>query len=162
MEDVLNENIKKSIKNIVWALRKIVSLIYHDSKKMDKNYGITGPQTLVLKYASSVEKPMSASEISKQINVTPANLTGIIDRLEEKEFVKRVKKEGDRRTQLIVITDKGKDFSNSLPDLIEEKLLKGLANYNATEVFGIYSGLKQIIDVMDEDKKIEVTTDLID
>jgi DNA-binding MarR family transcriptional regulator len=162
LEDVLNESFKKSIKNIVWALRKIVSLIYHDSKKMVKVYGVTGPQTLVLKYVSSVEIPMSASKISKQINVTPANLTGIIDRLEEKGFVKRVKKEGDRRTQLIVITDSGKEFSNTLPDLIEEKLLKGLANYNTTEVFGIYSGLKQIIDVMDEETKIEVTTDLIE
>lgn len=158
----MEDDFKTSIKNIVWALRKIVSLIYHDSKKMNKTYGITGPQSLVLKFVFSAEKFMSASEISKLINVTPANLTGIIDRLEEKKFVIRTKKEGDRRTQLIMITEAGKKFAEKLPDLIEEKLLKGLANYNSTEIFGIYSGLKQIIDVMNEEEKITLTTDLID
>ncbi len=148
----MDEEFKNSIKNIVWALRRIVNLTAHDSSEMVKRYGITGPQSLVFKTLNSSEVPLSSVELSRKLNVTPSNITGIIDRLEEKGLVQRIKKQNDRRTSLLELTDKGKDFAGILPDLIEDKLMRGLSNLSPTEVYGIYSALENIIKIIGEEK----------
>ncbi len=144
----MDTEFKNSIKSIVWALRRIVSLIYQDSKNMNKQYGFTGPQSLVIKSLYSSNKPLSSVALSRNLCVTPANITGIIDRLEEKEIVKRIKRQDDRRQNLIELTEQGKKYGEKLPDLIEEKLIKGLANLNPTEIYGIYSALDNIINII--------------
>ena len=40
--------------------------------------------------------------------VTVSNLTGIVDRLEEKKLVTRKRDENDRRVVHVVLTDKGR------------------------------------------------------
>jgi len=139
---------ESSVRNIVWALRRVVSLIYQDSRKMVKRFDITGPQSLVIKCLHASRNPLSSAELSRKLDVTPSNITGIIDRLEEKELVRRVQKEADRRTILIQLTDKGVAFGKTLPDPIEEKLMSGLADLQPTEIYGIYSALRNIIDII--------------
>lgn len=144
----MENQFENNVKNIVWALRRIVSLIYHDSRNMVKHYGITGPQSLVIKSLCEASIPLSPVKLSRQLNVTPANITGIIDRLEEKGLVKRTRQKDDRRTIMIELTPKGFEFGGNLPDLIEEKLIRGLKDLKPTEVFGIYSALNTIIQII--------------
>lgn len=47
--------------------------------------------------------------ISDEMLVTPSNITGIIDRLQSKGFIKRMaRQKGDRRTTIIELTQKGR------------------------------------------------------
>lgn len=46
--------------------------------------------------------------ISNEMLVTPANITGIIDRLESRALIRRMAREGDRRATIIELTPKGK------------------------------------------------------
>ena len=115
----MDKELQDSVKNIVWGLRRIVSLIYKDSKKMKKEFGVTGPQSLVIKMLFSSEEDMSSAILSRHLCVTPSNITGIIDRLEEKDLVKRVRRSGDRRKYFLILTEKGKEYGETLPDLIE-------------------------------------------
>lgn len=158
METVAQE-FKDSVKNIVWALRRIVSLIYQDSRKMIKRFGITGPQSLVVKSLYNASQSLSSAALSRQLNVTPSNITGIIDRLEERGMVKRSKKEDDRRTTLIELTDEGVEAGRTLPDLVEEKLMSGLGDLSPTEIYGIYSALKTIIDIIGAEEIAKVSLD---
>ncbi|NIM15246.1 MAG: MarR family transcriptional regulator, partial [Candidatus Aminicenantes bacterium] len=93
----MNEIKDNSSKSIFGAIRRLVRLTYLDSRAMVKRYGITGPQSLVLKSLIESVEPLSSATLSRKLNVSPANITGIIDRLEEKGLVKRLKKQGDRR-----------------------------------------------------------------
>jgi len=158
---MINSELENSVKNIVWAIRRIVSLISLDSKLMYKRFGVTGPQSLVIKAIYAADKSLSSADISRYLNVTPANITGIIDRLEEQGMVKRVPNKSDRRTILIKLTEKGRNVHNKLADPIEEKLMKGLADLTATEIFGIYAALEKIINVIGprEIKKSSVDQD---
>jgi DNA-binding MarR family transcriptional regulator len=48
--------------------------------------------------------------------VTVSNLTGIVDRLEEKKLVSRQRDDQDRRVVHVVLTDRGtKLYKNSIP-----------------------------------------------
>ena len=83
----------------------------------------------------------------------------IIDRLENKELVTRNKKIGDRRISLIGLTEKGKELGQSLPDPTEEKLILGLADLEPTEIYGIYSAVEKILDLVDAKDLSDVPLD---
>jgi DNA-binding MarR family transcriptional regulator len=125
---------------------------------MVKRFGITGPQSLVLKSLIESVEPLSSATLSRRLNVSPANITGIIDRLEEKGLVKRLRKQGDRRTILIELTEKGMGFGQQLPDLIEKKLIKGLGDLDASEIDSIYIAFNKVIRIIEETSEDTVET----
>jgi len=69
--------------------------------------GITDPQFQALMLLVD-EGPMLMRKVSDELLVSPANITGIVDRLEEKGLVRRTPGKGDRRATIIEITPKGK------------------------------------------------------
>jgi len=77
--------------------------------------GLTPPQFYVLAtigYAGG----LPFGEIGAKMMVTVSNLTGIVDRLEEKKIVVRKRDEKDRRVVHVVLTDKGtKLYKNTIP-----------------------------------------------
>jgi DNA-binding MarR family transcriptional regulator len=69
--------------------------------------GLTQPQFVAMRVvAKSGATPMR--KISDEMFVTPANLTGIIDRLENKGLIKRMARQGDRRATIIELTPEGR------------------------------------------------------
>ena len=56
--------------------------------------------------------------------VTVSNLTGIVDRLEEKKLVTRKRDENDRRVVHVVLTDKGAKVYKSTIPLFESSVSK--------------------------------------
>ena len=55
---------------------------------------------------------------------TPANLTGMIDRLEKADLLKRVQDPQDRRKQMIVLTDTGTKKYKKLKSQIAKEVVK--------------------------------------
>ena len=51
--------------------------------------------------------PRKMSELAQFMFCDNSNITGIVDRLEQSELVRREPAEGDRRVKLIVLTDEG-------------------------------------------------------
>jgi len=63
------------------------------------------------------EKRMTPNEIAKHLNVTPGNMTGLIDCLLKSGFVTKVQDKEDRRQVWIEMTPKANKFlSGILPD----------------------------------------------
>jgi DNA-binding MarR family transcriptional regulator len=146
--DEKNKEFENTVKNIIQTLRQISHQTYVDSRKGAKPYGITAAQAAVIKTLYSSEKNYSLSALSRVLEVTPPNITGIIDRLEEKRMVKRKKSEGDRRKFKIELTAKGIELAKNLPDIAEQKLMHGLKDLSPASVHSIYSGLSAISKAM--------------
>jgi len=77
--------------------------------------GLTPPQFYVLAtigYAGG----LPFGEIGAKMMVTVSNLTGIVDRLEEKKLVARKRDENDRRVVHVVLTERGaKVYKSTIP-----------------------------------------------
>lgn len=144
--------------DIVQLLRRMVGRIYVDSKRMVKRFGLTGPQTLVLR-ALLHSGPMSSAALAKAIFVTPSNLTGIIDRLEQKGLVTRTRQATDRRVQLLALTETGRHKAGSLPDPIEEKLAAGLALLDEEQAGAIRAAIEQVVGFIDAEEAPDVPFD---
>lgn len=138
---------KDVIKDIVKSIRRLVRAEYLDSQKMSKQFGLTGPQSLVLRLLIK-EGALSSADLSRQMYVTPSNITGIIDRLEKKGYVERISKPGDRRVALINLTESGQALGNTLPDPIEKKIVNQLANLEPEQLQILAVAMNQILNLI--------------
>ena len=151
----MNPENESVIKDIVGSIRKLVRAVYFDSQKMSRQFGLTGPQSVVVRLLLN-NGSMSSAELSRLMYVTPSNMTGIIDRLEKKGLVKRVRKEGDRRIVMIVLTENGKELGKNVPDPIEKKLINQLTDLENEHVEILAMAMNQILNLIDT-KDIEET-----
>ena len=147
----MNPKNESVIQDIVWSVRRLVRAVYLDTQKISKRYGLTGPQSAVLRNLFN-NGPMSSADLSRKLYVTPSNITGIIDRLEKKKFVERIKKEGDRRVALINLTEAGKELSRTLPDPIMKKFIGELADLEPEHVQLLAMAMNQILNLIDTEE----------
>jgi len=139
---------QESVQEIVAAVRKLVRSVYLDSARTGRKFGVSGPQNLVMRNLKTYG-PLSSAELSRKMFVTPANMTGIIDRLEAKGLVRRERKPSDRRVVLITMTEAGQELSNSLPDPVERKLLYGLRDKSPEDVSRIADSMAILLTLVD-------------
>jgi DNA-binding MarR family transcriptional regulator len=117
----------------LWVRFLRFSLVSHKKLEADLDkQGLTPPQFYVLAtigYAGG----LPFGEIGAKMMVTVSNLTGIVDRLEEKKLVLRKRDEHDRRVVHVVLTDKGvKLYKNTIP-LFETSISELFASLDKTE-----------------------------
>jgi len=155
----MNPQNESVIQDIVWSIRRLMRAVYLDSQKISKRYGLTGPQSSVLRNLLN-NGSMSSADLSRNLFVTPSNITGIIDRLEKKQFVERIKKEGDRRVALITLTQTGQELSKTLPDPIMKKFITQLADLEPEHVQLLAMAMNQILNLIDTEDIEEETLEL--
>jgi DNA-binding MarR family transcriptional regulator len=83
------------------------------TKGLARQFGLTGPQLTVLKLLESLGD-LSLSSLSDRIKAQNSTVTGIIDRMEREELVRRERSEADRRVVLIRLTTKGRRIAEAI------------------------------------------------
>ncbi|QXJ32761.1 MarR family winged helix-turn-helix transcriptional regulator [Saccharolobus shibatae] len=93
----------------VWDL--ITGLTRKINKDTDKALEQIGLSYFEFKVMCALEEEgkVPMSRIAEKYMLTKAGLTSIIDRLEEKELVRRVRSESDRRVIYVELTEKGRE-----------------------------------------------------
>lgn len=117
----------------LWLRFLRFNLLSHKKLEADLDkQGLTPPQFYVLAtigYAGG----LPFGEIGAKMMVTVSNLTGIVDRLEEKELVLRKRDEHDRRVVHVVLTDKGVKLCKNTIPLFETSISEVFAPLDKTE-----------------------------
>ena len=107
---------------------------------------LTSPQFYVLAtigYAGG----LPFGEIGEKMMVTVSNLTGIVDRLEEKRLVVRERDAHDRRVVRVTLTEKGlKVYRNTIP-LFEKSISQFFSPLNKTQQKELAALLRKLIRV---------------
>jgi DNA-binding MarR family transcriptional regulator len=96
---------------ILSSERAIIRAMTASAAKED----LTLPQFSVLRVLARVG-PVPMSRLSAELRVTPPNVTGMVDRLERKELVRRLASPGDRRKKEIQLTAKGESLYERVRD----------------------------------------------
>ncbi|MPN20757.1 Transcriptional regulator SlyA [bioreactor metagenome] len=102
------------------------------------------PGQLVALYAPYKKDNISISELSKNVFLDNSTLTGLIDRLERVNFVKRVDVPHDRRSYQICLTDKAREVESKIMQVMRQVENKMLENCSESEVITLRSVLKRI------------------
>lgn len=104
------------------------------------DYNITRSQMGILIYIQVAEcKNIEANQvdIEKEFNLKNPTVTGIINRLEEKGYIKRVRSDKDKRYNKLELTESGREILNKgkrKAEENEEKLLKILTEDEMREL----------------------------
>ncbi len=134
---------------VLTSIRQIIRSVNLESKRIQKEYGISIPQLLCLNFLSD-QKSYQAShtDIKKFLQLNASTVTGIISRLENKGFVARLPKQQDRRVGLIVITAKGATLLEKIPEPLHEQLTTKLKQLPPEKIQKLQDSFDVIIDFL--------------
>ncbi len=108
---------------ILIDIRKIVRAINLESKRVQKDFGISIPQLLCLGHIYRAPNQIAThGELMKLLSLNSSTVTGIINRLERKGLAKRLPKSGDKRVTYIGILAVGVQVVKNAPDILHDQL----------------------------------------
>jgi len=145
----------KYIKDIIYSIRRLMQAGELYTKELNKIYNISSAQLncLLSLYENG---PLPPSQIAKLIMINSSTVTGIIDRLEQKALVKRLRISDDRRIITVELTKSGKLLAENAPPPIQWKIIDGLNRISERDIKQIASTLAKLTNMLDV-QDLEVT-----
>jgi len=145
----------KRTKEIVYSIRRLMQAGELYTKELNKIYNVSSAQLncLLSLYESG---PLSPSQVAKQILVNSSTVTGIIDRLEQKGLVRRLRISQDRRVITIELTKNGKVLAENAPPPVQQKIIDGLNKLSEDQIDQTAAILHNLTDMLDV-QDLEVT-----
>lgn len=108
-----------------------------------EHFGITPVQYMVLKCLWD-ENGVTVKQLAERLQLDSSTITGILDRLEIKDMVKRKPDLNDRRALSVVLTSKGKALEKSVNQAIIDANNKVLGRLENEELEHLKSLLQRI------------------
>jgi DNA-binding MarR family transcriptional regulator len=98
---------------------------------------------------------ISSKKLADMLDVTPANVTGIVDKLIEQGFVRRVENSEDRRVVFLETTDEGKKLLTNLEQMATEHTTKMLSGLSEDELNHLYLGMAAFLKANQAQDRLE-------
>jgi len=136
-----------SVAEIIDNLRKVFQVVNEQSKKAEKETGLSGPQLWAIKTLAQ-GAPIMVSELARRMYLHPATVVGILDRLESHGLVVRIRSTTDRRVVRVKLTAQGKTLVRKAPSVAQGRLVTGLEQLTAKELKNIADGLNRLVDIL--------------
>jgi DNA-binding MarR family transcriptional regulator len=133
------------------ALRKVIRAIDIRSKELSRDVGLTGPQLIVLQQVGKNPGVM-VKEIARSITLSPATVTSILDRMESRGHVNRVRSTQDKRKVGVFLTDVGQSLLDKAPLPLQEHFLNRFNAIEEWEQSQMVATMQRIATMMDAQK----------
>ncbi|MBF4692702.1 MarR family transcriptional regulator [Fusibacter sp. Q10-2] len=134
-------------------LKEIQNLLEKGLKSFYSEYELTVPQltvvTLLERYGA-----LKITDISTEMKISPAAVSGIIDRLEKQDLVKRVRSDIDKRKVFVSLTEHFCDAHQNMDQNLSRYLQLLLASKDAPDVQKIIEGLTLLETLLNSDDQI--------
>lgn len=133
---------------ILTSIRRIVRAIELYSHSLVSQVGLTSPQLSVLKSVARLS-PATPTAIARQLSLSQPTVSGILERLQAKNLVQRMKSNGDKRMHSYALTDQAREQMASSPPLLQESFLHRLEQLQDWERSMLLSALQRVASLMD-------------
>jgi DNA-binding MarR family transcriptional regulator len=130
------------------ALRKVIRAIGLHSKHLSKTSGLTSPQLLIMLEIDKTSG-INSSQVAKKVNLSAATVTNILDRLENKSLVSRVRNTQDKRKVSLNLTEGGKALLINAPQPLQEHFIENFSNLAQWEQSQLLSSMERLAEMMD-------------
>jgi len=135
-------------KQIIFSIRKLIQANELYTKELNKKYQVSSAQLncILTLYEYG---PLPPSKIANHIMVKSSTVTGVVDRLENKGFVERMRNSPDRRVITIQLTETGKKLAQNAPPPIQQKIIDSLRQTEKAKIDQIVHCLSMLTDMLD-------------
>lgn len=138
-----DESIERSLR----AIRRITRAIDLHSKQLVAQCQLTGPQLVILREVARLGSPRIGA-LALRVSLSNATLTGIVDRLERRGLVSRVRCAEDRRQVLVSITETGQALLGRAPALLQDRFVREMGDLAEPARHVIVKALEQVAAMM--------------
>ncbi|MBC8159943.1 MAG: MarR family transcriptional regulator [Roseiflexaceae bacterium] len=118
----------------------------------EERFGLTIPQFYTLLQLTLHEGACKMSDLARATHQSAASLTGVIDRLLDKQLVARIRHEGDRRQVNVVLTTRGQALLTTVNQARTEQLRSAFRNMSSGEA----AMLIRLLDSICEDMAAQI------
>ena len=136
-----------TVAEIIDNIRRVFQVVNEHSKKAERKTGLTGPQLWAIKTIAQ-GAPLMVSEIALRMHLHPATVVGILDRLETRGLVRRVRSTEDRRVVRVELTGPGEDLVKRAPEVAQGLLVSGLEQLKTRNLKTIAATLDQLVEIL--------------
>ena len=139
------------IDEVLTNLRRVIRATDLHSRQLSKKSGLTAPQLLVM---VTIQKhpEYTISEIAKEISLSQATVTTIVDRLEKRELLHRVRSDVDRRRVHPQLTESGKKLIAAAPTALQDSFVEQFEQLEDWEQAYLVAALKRVAQMMDAER----------
>ena len=138
----------KDYEELFIALRRITRAIDLHSKKLQRETGLTTSQLLVLEAVVKLDTS-TPSNIAKEVQLSQATVTNLVDRMERNNLVLRQKSIADKRVVEVQLTEKGRGMVELAPEPLQAGFLREYRKLERWEQHQLISSIQRIAVLMD-------------
>jgi len=142
---------KNISREILISLRKIMRAIDIHSKNLNRKYGLTGPQLLILQEIATEDR-IAITVLSRRISLSQTTVTDVINRLHKKGLVLKIRDEKDKRRVFVQLTESSMDILKKTPPPLQEEFIHRFLKLEEWEKMMILSAMNRMVDMMAAEK----------
>lgn len=136
------------IDEVLTSLRRVIRAIDLHSKQLVKTASVTGPQLRLLQLIRS-EEQATVRELSDAMSLSQATVTSIMDRLESRGLVTRIRSKKDKRKVHPELTAAGEDILAKAPAPMQDSFVRKFDQLSSWEQHMIIASLQRVAEMMD-------------
>ena len=116
-----------------------------------KDSGFTHQQAMVIKLIAH-NGQVNISQLCEEMSLAKGTVSGIVQRLEDAGYIRKVKYESDKRNTYVEFSDKGLEFAKEFRSKINESFDKVFENFTEEEVEEVRNNLLKLRNKIKEEK----------
>ena len=136
------------VDEVLTSLRRVIRAIDLHSQHLVKTASVTGPQLRLLQLMNS-ESQFTVSDLAKKMSLSQATVTSIMDRLENRKLIERVRSTDDKRKVHPKLTEHGKAILAKTPTPLQDSFVRKFDNLKPWEQSMIIASIQRIAEMMD-------------
>jgi len=133
---------------VLTALRRLIRATDLHSRHLEKTVGLTAPQLLSLQILRQ-RGQITVGALAREMNLSHATVTTVMDRLENRQLVMRTRSESDKRKVFVTLTEEGEKLLISAPTLLQQNFIRQFQDLQPWEQTMILSSLQRVAQMID-------------
>lgn len=140
----MNSERETKEKEVMDSLRVISQYIQRYSKSLEKEFTLSASQLMAMWTIKESEK-LRISDIAKALSIHLSTASNMLDKIENKKLIKRVREGKDMRAVYIRLTKKGENLLSKAPHPSQGNLAKALRATGDKQINSLNRNLGKLI-----------------
>lgn len=136
-------NTMENSQKALMLMRQIIRSTDMQDKEISRLTGLTLPQLVVMQTLRELGQ-VTPGELAKEIALTQATVTSILDRLEKKELVIRERGKEDKRRVWVSLTESGVELMKGAPATRQEIFVRNFEDMQPWEQSMVVASLERV------------------
>ena len=142
---------RETTEQILIAIRRIIRKTSAHSRQVARSTGLSVPQSLCLQIIGSApaNEEVTVVRVADAVQLAPATVSRLLDRLEAEGLVVRERRSKDRRRVCLRLTPAGRRRLRKLPPMLQEQFTTRLEKLSASKQIELLRALETIVELME-------------